>query len=89
VHSLCGRRLVARARAETAARLSSELPAAQLGADAAALDEQLAATAALAPGDLTGTGLRIDQAPALFGALTSPRVADGLIGPAARAKRAP
>ena len=79
-------RLVANAQAETAARLSREQAAVQVGADTATLDEQLAARAAQARGEHTDTGLRMDQAAALFHALTSPRVAEVLIGPAGSGK---
>ena len=79
-------RLVANAQAETAARLSREQAAAQLGADAAVLDEQLAATTRRRASDMTGSGLRMDQAAALFHALTSPRTAEVLVGPAGSGK---
>lgn len=62
-------RVVANARSETAARLSRQ-QAAHLGADATILDERIAGTAIQAGGELTGTGLRMDQAAALFHAHT-------------------
>jgi hypothetical protein len=79
-------RLVANAQAETTARLSPEQGATQLGADAAILDEQLSATATQAREQMAGSGLRMDQAAAVFHALTSPRVAEVLIGPAGSGK---
>ncbi len=81
-------RLLQAAQRETAPRLSREDAARLLGADPAALDAQLRerAAQARASGQLTRSGLRLDQAAALHYALTSPRTAEVLVGPAGSGK---
>ena len=77
-------RLLAQAQRQGAPRLQREDAAQHLGADADVLDAQLLARAqeARASADVTGSGLRLDQAAALHHVLTSPRVAEVLVGPA-------
>jgi TrwC relaxase/AAA domain len=81
-------RLLQAAQRETSAHLTREDAARLLGADADALDAQLRerAAQARAGGHLTPTGLRLDQAAALHYALTSPRTAEALVGPAGSGK---
>jgi hypothetical protein len=82
-------RLLDRAQRQGAACLSREDAARMLGADPATLDAQLLASAqdVRAPGAaVTGCGLRADQAAALHAALTSPRTAEVLVGPAGSGK---
>ncbi len=79
-------RLVANAQAETAARLSRERAAELLGAEAASMEEQLSACAVHAGAELTASGLRMDQAAAVFHALTSARTTEVLVGPAGSGK---
>lgn len=66
----------------------SEVAARHLRADAAALEAQLLARAqeARASGQVTGSGLRMDQGAALHYVLTSSRVAEVLVGPAGSGK---
>ena len=82
-------RLLDRAQRQGAPGLSREDVARLLGADLAVLDAQLLARAqdARAVGaGVTGCGLRADQAAALHAALTSPRTAEVLVGPAGSGK---
>jgi len=79
-------RLVATAQAETTARLSREQAATLLGADVASLQGQLSAGTAQASAELTGSGLRMDQAAAVFHALISARTTEVLVGPAGSGK---
>jgi AAA domain/TrwC relaxase len=79
--------LLADAQAEAAPHLARELAARLLGADLAQLDAQLrAGAAAPAPDGVTQGGLRLDQATAAFLALTSPRRAELIVGPAGTGK---
>src|SRR5262249_42085294 len=80
--------LLADAQAEAAPCLARELAGRLLGADLAQLDAQIN-TAALAPDGVTQGGLRLDQATAAFVALTSPRRAELIVGPAGTAKPSP
>jgi hypothetical protein len=77
--------LLADARAETAPHLARDQAAALLGADLAQIDAQLRADAP-APDGVTQHGLRVDQATAAFLALTSPRRAELIVGPAGTGK---
>jgi conjugative relaxase-like TrwC/TraI family protein len=80
-------RLLVAARAEGAPHLTREQAARALGADADALDAALHTRAAHARlADVTGSGLRLDQAAALAYVLTSPRAAEVLVGPAGSGK---
>jgi conjugative relaxase-like TrwC/TraI family protein len=77
--------LLADAQAETAPHLAREEAARLLGADLAQLDAQLR-TDAPAPASVTPGGLRLDQAAAAYLALTSPRRAELIVGPAGTGK---
>jgi conjugative relaxase-like TrwC/TraI family protein len=77
--------LLADARAVAAPHLAREHAAALLGADLAQLETQLRAGAP-APDGVTQRGLRVDQATAAFLALTSPRRAELIVGPAGTGK---
>ena len=77
--------LLADAQAEAAPHLAREQAAALLGADLAQLEAQLRAGAP-APDGITPGGLRLDQATAAFLALTSPRRAELIVGPAGTGK---
>ncbi len=79
-------RLVANAQRETAARLTRKQAAAHLGADPDVLTDRLTATTSDAHAELTQSRLRLDQAAALFHALTSPRTTEVLVGPAGSGK---
>jgi hypothetical protein len=81
-------RLLRDAQREGAPRLKREEAAELLGADVTALDAQLRERAARArdSGRRTPSGLRLDQAAALYYALTSPRTAEALVGPAGSGK---
>lgn len=76
--------LLADAQVETALHLPREQAAALLGADLAQLQAQLHAGAPTPDGATQG-GLRLDQATAAFLALTSPRRAELIVGPAGTA----
>ncbi|MHB1430528.1 MAG: MobF family relaxase [Streptosporangiaceae bacterium] len=80
--------LVAQAQRLGAPVLSREEAARLLGADPDALDAHLRARAqdAQTQTALEESGLRMDQAAALFHALTSPRVAEVIVGPAGSGK---
>jgi ATP-dependent exoDNAse (exonuclease V) alpha subunit len=73
--------LLADAQAEAAPHLAREQAAALLGAELAQLDAD-----AHAPEGVTQSGLRVDQATAAFLALTSPRRAELIVGPAGTGK---
>jgi conjugative relaxase-like TrwC/TraI family protein len=77
--------LLAAARAGAAPHLPCDLAARLLGADLAQLAAQLRADAP-APDGVTRSGLRLDQATAAFLALTSPRRAELIVGPAGTGK---
>jgi conjugative relaxase-like TrwC/TraI family protein len=77
--------LLADTQAEAAPHLAREQAAALLGADLAQLDAQLRADATASDG-VTQRGLRVDQATAAFLALTSPRRAELIVGPAGTGK---
>jgi hypothetical protein len=77
--------LLADAQTEAAPYLARDLAARLLGADLTQLDAQVRA-AALSPDGLTHGGLRLDQATAAFVALTSPRRAELIVGPAGTGK---
>ena len=78
-------RLLAQAHAEGAPHLAPDVAARLLGADLTQLDAQLRADAP-APDGVTPGGLRLDQAAAAFLALTSPRRAELIVGPAGTGK---
>jgi hypothetical protein len=77
--------LLADAQAEGAPCLPREHAAQLLGADLTQLETQLRADAP-APDGVTRGGLRLDQATAAFLALTSPRRAELIVGPAGTGK---
>jgi conjugative relaxase-like TrwC/TraI family protein len=77
--------LLADAQAEAAPCLAREPAARLLGADLAQLNAQIRAGAP-APDGVTHGGLRLDQATAAFVALTSPRRAELIVGPAGTGK---
>ncbi|MGH3273480.1 MAG: MobF family relaxase, partial [Streptosporangiaceae bacterium] len=79
-------RLVDLASQRGAPSLSREHAAASLGADAAALDAALHARAQDAGAEVTQSGLRVDQAAAVFWALTSDQRASVITGPAGSGK---
>ena len=79
-------RLVAQAQAQRAPHLPRELAAQHLGADAAVLEAQLRERAQDARERVTERGLRLDQAAAVYYALTSSRVAEVVVGPAGTGK---
>ena len=67
-------------------QLDRDLAAEALGSSATTLDAQLRARAQESRESLP-TGLRLDQAAALHHVLTSPRIAEVLVGPAGSASR--
>jgi hypothetical protein len=82
-------RLLAQAQSTGAPRLAPDTVARMLGADRSRLEAQLqpdkpSTAAALA--EVTGSGLRMDQAAAAYHLLTSPRRAEVMIGPAGTGK---
>ncbi len=77
--------LLADAHASGAPHLAPDAAARLLGADLAQLEAQVRADAA-APDAGTSGGLRLDQAAAAFLALTSPRRAELIVGPAGTGK---
>jgi len=79
-------RLVAQAQWQTAPRLAREQAAQRLGADPAVLETQLRGRAQQAREHATQTGLRLDQAAAVWHALTSPRTVEVMTGPAGTGK---
>ena len=79
-------KLVREAERQGAPHLSRADAAALIGADADELDAQLRAKAQDARAGTTGSGLRLDQGAALYHVLTSPSVAEVLVGPAGSGK---
>jgi hypothetical protein len=79
-------KLVAQAQAQGAARLPREQAAWRLGADVASLEAQLRERAHDARELTTRSGLRLDQAAAIWHALTSPRIVEVVTGPAGTGK---
>ena len=81
-------RLAAQAQQQGSPRLEPQVAARLLGADQAQLEAQLraAAQSAEAAQEMTGSGLRLDQAAAAFLAVTSDRRAEILVGPAGSGK---
>jgi hypothetical protein len=79
-------KLVAQAQARAAPQLTRELAAQRLGATVGLLEAQLRERAQDARAHATQTGLRLDQAAAVWHALTSPRVAEVVTGPAGTGK---
>ena len=73
--------LLALAQANGAPRLCPDEAARLLGAARERLDARLTPAAAMGPGEVTGSGLRLDQAAAAYYILTSPRRAEVLVGP--------
>jgi hypothetical protein len=69
-------RLIREAERQSGPRLARAGAAAPIGADADELDVQLRAKAQDARAGATGSGLRLDQGPALYHVLTSPGAAD-------------
>jgi hypothetical protein len=80
--------LIARARERGAPSVPPEIAAQLLGATQARLQAQLgaASTDPSAAEQVTGSGLRLDQAAAAFAVLTSDRRAEVLVGPAGSGK---
>ena len=78
--------LLQTAQRQGAPCLSREDAARLIGADPAALDAVLRESAQAAREGATGSGLRADQGAALYHVLTSPRLAEVLIGPAGSGK---
>ena len=79
-------RLIAQARAHAAPRLTPEIAAQRLGAAPAVLEAQLRERAQNAREHTAHGGLRLDQAAAIWHALTSPRTAEVITGPAGTGK---
>src|SRR5262245_20253484 len=79
-------KLVAQAQAQSAPRLTREQAAQRLGADPVLLEAQLRECAHDACNQATRRGLRLDQAAAIWHALTSPRAAEVITGPAGTGK---
>jgi hypothetical protein len=79
-------KLLAQAQAQAAPRLTRELAAQRLGADPTLLEAQLRERAQDARVQATQAGLRLDQAAAVWHALTSPRVVEVVTGPAGTGK---
>jgi hypothetical protein len=79
-------KLVAHAQTQGAPRLSGDLAARRLGADAALLDAQLRGRAHDTRERSAPRGLRLDQAAAVWHALTSPRTVEVITGPAGTGK---
>jgi AAA domain len=79
-------KLVAQAQAQSAPRLPRELAARRLGADAALLEAQLRERADEARNRVTRSGLRLDQAAAVWHVLTSARTVEVVTGPAGTGK---
>ncbi len=79
-------RMVTRARRALAPFASRERIAQLLGADAATLDAQLLLRAEAGSETTTTTGLRLDQAAALYQAFTDGRLATAVTGPAGSGK---
>jgi hypothetical protein len=79
-------RLVAQAQTQGAPHLRPEQAARRLGADAGLLEAQLRERADRAREYVTQRGLRLDQAAAVYHALTSSRTAEVIVGPAGTGK---
>ena len=79
-------KLVAHAQTQGAPRLPGEVAARRLGADAALLEAQLRGCAHDARGHAAPRGLRLDQAAAVWHALTSARTVEVITGPAGTGK---
>ncbi len=79
-------RLVAHAQAQGAPRLPGEVAARRLGADAALLEAQLRGRAHHTREHAAPHGLRLDQAAAVWHALTSARTVEVITGPAGTGK---
>ena len=79
-------RLVAHAQTQGAPRLSAELAARRLGADAELLPAQLRASTQDPREHRTPGGLRLDQAAAVWHVLTSSRTVEVVTGPAGTGK---
>ena len=79
-------RLVAHAQTQAAPRLPGELSARRLGTDPALLDAQLRGRAREAREQSAPRGLRMDQAAAIWHALTSTRTVEVITGPAGTGK---
>ena len=78
--------LVAHAQAQGAQRLPGEVAARRLGADAALLEAQLRSRVYDMRGHAAPRGLRLDQAAAVWHALTSARTVEVITGPAGTGK---
>ena len=79
-------RLVAHAQARRAPRLPGELAARRLGVDAELVEAQLREHAQAAHQHATRSGLRLDQAAAVWHVLTSARTVEVVTGPAGTGK---
>ena len=79
-------RLVAHAQARRAPRLPGELAARRLGVDAELVEAQLRERAQDAHQQATRSGLRLDQAAAVWHVLTSARTVEVVTGPAGTGK---
>jgi len=79
-------KLVAHAQTQGAPRLPGEVAARRLSADAALLDAQLRGRAHDTREQSAPRGLRLDQAAAVWHALTSPRTLEVITGPAGTGK---
>jgi hypothetical protein len=79
-------KLLAQAQAQAAPRLTREQAAQRLGASPALLQAQLRDHAQQAREQVTRGGLRLDQAAAIWHALTSPRTVEVITGPAGTGK---
>jgi len=82
-HLTLEEQLTAQAQATGAPRVDPDVAALLLGADRAVLEARLQPeiTTAAAMSEVTGSGLRMDQAAAAFFVLTSPRRGEVMIGP--------
>ena len=78
--------LITHALAQGAPHLTPQQAAQRLGADAAVLDAQLRGDAHDAHTQVTGRGLRLDQAAAIYHVLTSSRTVEVITGPAGTGK---
>jgi transcriptional regulator with AAA-type ATPase domain len=80
--------LLTQAQEQAAPRLDSDTAARLLGADRAKLETRLRPepTTAAALSEITGSGLRMDQAVAAYHLLTSARRAEVMVGPAGTGK---
>jgi TrwC relaxase/AAA domain len=79
-------KLVAQAQAQAAPRLLGDRAARSLGADVGLLEAQLRERAQDARGQTTQSGLRLDQAAAVWHVLTSPGIVEVITGPAGTGK---